>query len=80
VQGADIRLPSQMQLLLQLAGEDEIVSSDAAHQLFERLHLETKNEIMYPGLYHEIYNEPTKEKVFQDWIDWMSVAKILPNG
>lgn len=71
VLAADFRLPGQMKLLLQLAGEDEIVSSEAAHLFFERLHLENKTEIQYPGLYHEIYNEPTKEKVFTDWRNWL---------
>lgn len=72
VMTADFRFPSATEFLLQLAGEDEIVDSEASKQFFDRLYHEKKKLIVYPGLRHEIYNELTKEKVFQDWIDWMS--------
>jgi lysophospholipase len=71
VLAADFRLPTTMELLVQLAGEDEIVDTAVARQFVEGLKHERKKLIVYPGLYHEIYNELEKDRVFQDWMDWM---------
>lgn len=69
---SDLRFQSQMEFLLQLAGEDEIVDTEVSKKFFGTLHHEHKKMVVYPGLYHEIYNEISKDRVFQDWIDWMS--------
>jgi len=69
----DLLIPSSTRVLVQLAGEDEIVNSSVAEQYFsERLKSERKKLILYPGLYHEIYNELTKDHVFQDLIEWLN--------
>lgn len=60
----------QSRLLVQLAGEDEIVDTPAAQAFFEKLRHPDKTVKTYPGLYHEIYNEPTREHVFSDWSQW----------
>ncbi|MBS1958123.1 MAG: lysophospholipase [Bdellovibrionales bacterium] len=71
VTDSDLRFQSGLDFLLQLAGEDEIVDTEASKKFFETLHHEHKKMVVYPGLYHEIYNEISKDRVFQDWIDWM---------
>ena len=67
---AKLRLRPETRLLIQAAGEDVIVDTSATKEFFEQLRHEDKKMIVYPGLYHEIYNEHTKEHVFEDWIKW----------
>jgi lysophospholipase len=72
----DLRLPSQMRVLVQCAGEDQIVSTPAAETWFaERLLTDHKKLIVYPGLYHEIYNELAKDNVFSDLREWLQAGK-----
>lgn len=75
IRTSELRLPGSIRLLMQLAGEDEIVSTPAAERYFEgQLHAEHKRIICYPGLYHEIYNELTKEHVFEDFIAFVKAG------
>ncbi|MFK8138079.1 MAG: lysophospholipase [Bdellovibrionales bacterium] len=60
-------------VLMQLAGNDKVVSTDASIKFFEELdHFEDRQKIVYDGLYHEIYNEVDREKVFGDLTKWLS--------
>ena len=68
---SDLRFQASTRLLIQVAAEDEIVDSEATQKFCERLAHEKKDFISYPGLYHEIYNEVTKEHVFEDWLNWL---------
>jgi len=68
---ADLRFPSETSVLFQVAGEDEIVDADTTVRFFERLHHADKTLISYPGLFHEIFNEETKDHVFADLISWL---------
>ena len=57
-------------LLLQHGGADRLTSADASKELSERL----SGPVTYqewPGLYHEIHNEPEKEEVFEFTLAWM---------
>lgn len=72
VSATDLRIPASTRILFQVAGEDEIVSTPSAERYFEeKLHAEHKRIICYPGLYHEIYNELTKDHVFQDLVEFL---------
>lgn len=71
LQTAEFQFPSKARILFQLAGEDKIVNTDVGHQFFESLKHELKTEMVYTGLDHEIYNETSKEHVFQDLITWI---------
>lgn len=62
--------------LLQLAGDDRIVSSPASQQIFEMVPAEKKRIVIYEGLFHEIYNELGKEKVDSDLFGFLN--EILP--
>lgn len=68
---SDLRIYEKTRVLFQLAGEDEIVDTGAAKDFFERMKHEDKKVIVYPGLYHEIYNELVKENVFDDLKNWI---------
>ena len=55
-------------ILMQVAGDDDLVDADASKSFFENLTLNDKTLYLYDGLYHEIYNEPEDER-----------AKVLSN-
>jgi alpha-beta hydrolase superfamily lysophospholipase len=59
--------------LIQAAGDDHLVSTDATHSFFEKLTLADKTLHIYDGLYHEIYNEPEnqRERVLGDLATWL---------
>jgi len=68
---SDLRINDKTRVLFQLAGEDEIVDTEASKLYFEGLKHADKKLIVYPGLYHEIYNELVKENVFDDLKNWL---------
>lgn len=65
-----IKLPT----LMQLAGDDRIVDSQAAQAVYERLGSADKNLTSYPGLFHEIFNErePDRQRVLSDLKSWLA--------
>ena len=50
---------------------DKIVNSLASERLHDRIGSQDKTLKLYPGLYHEILNEPERDQVMQDMIDWL---------
>lgn len=63
----DLTLP-----MLVMHGEsDRIVSAEASRQLHARASSSDKTLIIYDGLYHEIFNEPEKNKVLAEVIRWL---------
>jgi acylglycerol lipase len=52
-------------------GEDHLVDPDGAQILYERAGSKDKTLKIYPGLYHEIFNEPEREIVFRDIAAWL---------
>lgn len=62
-----IRIP----VFFMQAGEDRICSPEATREFFQKIPIEDKQIRIYEGLYHEIFNEPTKEKVFYDMEKWI---------
>lgn len=69
-EGADlIRMP----VLVQVAGDDHLVSAPAARQFFERLAATEKTFHRYEGLYHEIYNASLDQRdiVLKDLVSWV---------
>jgi acylglycerol lipase len=61
-------------LLMQLAGDDYLVSADAGRAMFEQVGSSDKTLHVYDGYYHEIYNAPQEKraKVLDDLAGWMS--------
>lgn len=66
----ELRLP----VLIQHGSADELVPLSATHPIYRRLGLENRRTIqIYDGLYHEIYNEPEKDRVIRDLESWLAV-------
>ncbi len=58
--------------LLMLHGEqDKIVPPKATQSFFERAGSADKTLKLYPGLYHEIFNEPEKNEILQTVAAWL---------
>ncbi len=67
-QASDIRLP----LLLLLHGEaDTLTAPSGSRYLYEQVSSQDKTLKIYPGLYHEIFNEPERLAVFDDLQQWL---------
>jgi acylglycerol lipase len=66
----ELRLP----VLIQHGSADELVPLASAQLVYTHLGLERRRTVrIYNGLYHEIYNEPEKERVIGDLISWLAV-------
>jgi alpha-beta hydrolase superfamily lysophospholipase len=61
-------------ILMQIAGDDRIVSAPAALAYFDTLAVADKTLFLYEKLYHEIYNEvpPERDKVLADLKQWVA--------
>lgn len=63
--------------LLLLHGEaDSLTAPEGSRFLFEQVGSNDRQLKVYPGLYHEIFNEPERDAVIGDVIDW--IDKHLP--
>ena len=67
-----IKLP----VLLQQAGADKLVDPKRSKEFFDTLASADKTWKLYDGLYHQLHDEPEKEKVLGDMTDWLE--KRLP--
>jgi alpha-beta hydrolase superfamily lysophospholipase len=61
-----IRLP----ILIQHGGADSLTAPEGSRFLFDHVASADKRLEIYPGLFHEIYNEPEREAVLDDLIAW----------
>jgi alpha-beta hydrolase superfamily lysophospholipase len=60
--------------LLMLHGEeDPICPAAGTRRFFEGLSVEPRRIQIYPGLRHEIFNEPEQQRVFEDVLAWVRV-------
>lgn len=62
-----VRVP----MLLLHGGDDRLCPAYASRTFFEQLRTRGSDLRIYPGLRHEIFNEPEQEQVFADLIDWV---------
>ena len=62
-----IKLP----ILIAHGTDDALVNYIASERLHERVGSEDRTLKLYDDLYHEILNEPEREQVMQDMIDWL---------
>ena len=63
----DIKLP----VLVMHGSDDRIAGVEETKQLFERLGSKDKELVIYPGFYHELFNEPEKQEVFDRVTTWL---------
>jgi alpha-beta hydrolase superfamily lysophospholipase len=57
-------------LVLQGTG-DKITEPEGGRRLYENAASTDRTLKLYEGLYHEILNEPERERVLQDIVDWL---------
>lgn len=57
-------------LLIQHGGEDRLTAPAGSRFLFDHVASTDKRLEIYPGLFHEIYNEPERDAVLGDLIAW----------
>ena len=63
----------QVPVLMQVAGDDHLVSASSSKRFFDRLTTSDKTFHRYEGLYHEIYNAPTDQRqcIVKDLVSWI---------
>ena len=66
-QAAEIQLP----ILLLHGSADSLTAPSGSEFLFENARSVDKTLKIYPGLYHEIFNEPERAQVFADIESWL---------
>ncbi len=57
-------------LFLLHGGKDLMAAPDSSRFLYENIGSKDKSLQIYPELYHEIFNEPERNEVFADLLDW----------
>jgi alpha-beta hydrolase superfamily lysophospholipase len=65
---AELRVP----FLLMQGRDDQIVDPIGSQRFFARATAPDRAFCLYPGLYHEIFNELEQERVFQDLDSWLT--------
>jgi acylglycerol lipase len=68
IQAKEIPVP----ILMVHGGNDQVTSIDATKWFFGNLKNSSKKLAIYPGLCHELHNEPEREKVLADYVAWMN--------
>jgi alpha-beta hydrolase superfamily lysophospholipase len=64
---AQLKVP----FLLMHGAEDQLIDPEGSRRFFRNANRSAGSLRIYPGLYHEIFNEPQKEQVFQDVLAWL---------
>lgn len=60
--------------MLILHGEADIIAAaEGSKKLFNTISSDDKKLTIYPGLFHEILNEPERQQVYTDISDWLNV-------
>jgi len=57
-------------LLLLHGAEDVMASPEGSRFLYENAGSQDKHIEIFPGVYHEIFNEPEREAIFTDVVEW----------
>lgn len=63
----ELRVP----FLLLHGGADGLIDPQGSERFFARATTPGRDFRVYPGLYHEIFNEPEQQRVYQDILDWL---------
>lgn len=63
-----IKLP----LMVLHGGEDNMTDPEGSRLLYNRVCSNEKALKIYPGLYHEIFNEPEATSIYQEVLDWVN--------
>ncbi|SDY03233.1 MULTISPECIES: alpha/beta hydrolase [Salimicrobium] len=66
---------SDVPLLLMQAGEDKMVNSEDTKRWFDAQNLTEKAYKEWPGLYHELFNEPEWEEVYRYALSFIEIHR-----
>jgi alpha-beta hydrolase superfamily lysophospholipase len=58
-------------VLLLHGEEDQLTSVPASRQFIEALRASDKHLTVYPGMYHELFNEPERDEIIDTCIAWI---------
>jgi acylglycerol lipase len=58
-------------IIILQAGDDSLVNPEGAQMFYDKAGSEDKTLKIYKGFYHEVFNEPEKERVFEDLEKWL---------
>ena len=61
----------ELPCLILHAGDDLIVTPASSEWFYNNIASVDKRRKVYPGLYHEIYNEKERDSVIDDVVDWL---------
>jgi alpha-beta hydrolase superfamily lysophospholipase len=59
-------------------GEDSITTIAGSRMVHDRASSSDKTLEIYEGLHHEILNEPEKERVISEMIEWLDARSAGP--
>jgi alpha-beta hydrolase superfamily lysophospholipase len=59
-------------LLVVHGAEDRLISVDGSRRLVEAVRSSDAELKVYPGLYHEVFNEPERDQVLDDVVSWIN--------
>lgn len=75
------RLPElTLPLLILHGGDDAICPPSGSVRLHDQAASTDKTLILYPGLYHEIHNEPSRVDVIKDILAWLDSHTAVPEA
>ena len=61
----------ELPLLVMHGGDDKLTMPAGSRELYDKAGSTDKTLRLYPGLYHEIFNEPEKLEVIGEMLDWL---------
>jgi acylglycerol lipase len=61
----------KLPVLFQVSGKDQMVSTPAARQTFKKIGSTDKTLIAYPDMWHALYIDLDREKVYADLVNWL---------
>ena len=70
-QADDFKLP----LMMLVSTGDKVCSAEISRKWFDRTGSSDKDIRVYDELYHELFNEPEKQKVLDDMCDWLEAHR-----
>jgi acylglycerol lipase len=59
-------------VLLVQGGDDRVTSRETVEAFFKKLQAPTKTLKIYPGLFHELHNETSRQEVMEYFLEWMN--------
>jgi len=63
----------QLPVLITHGSADHIADISASKEIYAAIQSSDKTLHIYPGMYHEPFNESENEQVFEDWINWLDL-------